>query len=296
MFFGLCNSLATFQAFMNDTFCFTILEDGTLIYMDDILIPAASLTELYQCTCHILDLCTANDLYCKPEKCPFSVQTVEFLGMVITPDNILMDPIKLLGIANWPTPHTVKQLQSFMGFCNYYHQFIPNFSNIVYPLNELTHTNKPWKWTPDRDQAFLKLKNLFLDKPALLVPNPTKPFILETNASKVASGAVLYQTNSNGDLQPCGYISETFGPAQQCYKVYDHKLLSIICGLEAWRHYLLGNLHTTTIWCDHKNLSYFCLDRCLTPHQSRRNLFLSQFNCVITHHPGKSIPGADALS
>ncbi|KAI5115592.1 hypothetical protein M0805_001631 [Coniferiporia weirii] len=110
MFFGLCNSPATFQAFMNDTFHFTILEDGTLIYMDNILIPAASLTELHQHTCRILDLCAANDLYCKPEKCLFRVQMVKFLRMIITPDNILMDPVKLSGITDWPTPHTVKQL------------------------------------------------------------------------------------------------------------------------------------------------------------------------------------------
>ncbi|KAI5115492.1 hypothetical protein M0805_009068 [Coniferiporia weirii] len=296
MFFGLCNSPATFQAFMNDTFCFTILKDRTLIYMDDILIPAASLNELYQCMCCILDLCIANNLYCKPEKCLFGVQTVEFLRMTITLDNILMNPIKLSGIINWPTPHTVKQLRSFMGFCNYYCRFIPNFSNIVYPLNELTCTNEPWTWTPNCDQAFLKLKSLFPNKPALLVPDPTEPFIPETDASKVASGMVLYQTNSNGNLQPCGYISETFGPVQQQYKVYDHELLGIICGLEAWCHYLLSNPHTTTIWCDHKNLSYFCSDHHLTPHQSQWNLFLSQFNCIITHHPGKSIPGANALS
>ncbi|KAI5116732.1 hypothetical protein M0805_004202 [Coniferiporia weirii] len=78
-------------------------------------------------------------------------------------------------------------------------------------------------------------------------------------------GAVLYQTNSNGDLQPCGFISQTLGPAQQRYEVYDRELLGIIRGLEAWRHYLLGNPHTTIIWCDHKNLSYFRSDRHLSP-------------------------------
>ncbi|KAI5117670.1 hypothetical protein M0805_006632 [Coniferiporia weirii] len=176
-----------------------------------------------------------------------------------------MDPIKLTGISEWPTPKTVKQLCSFMGFCNYYRRFIPNFSQTVYPLNELTRTNEPWTWTTERDSAFLKLKTLFLDKPALLIPDPSKPFILETDASKVATGAVLYQTNSNSDLQPCGFISQTLGPAQQRYEVYDRELLGIIRGLEAWRHYLLGNPHTTIIWCDHKNLSYFRSDRRLSP-------------------------------
>ncbi|KAI5115279.1 hypothetical protein M0805_000711, partial [Coniferiporia weirii] len=296
MFFGLCNSPATFQAFMDDTFHIVILEDKVLIYMDDIFIFASTLEELHRKTERVLNICDKNDLYCKPEKCIFAVQEAEFLGMIITPNNINMDPIKLTGISEWPTPKTVKQLRSFMGFCNYYRRFIPNFSHTVYPLNELTCTNEPWTWTPERDKAFLKLKTQFLDKPALLIPDPSKPFILETDASKVATGAVLYQTNSNGDLQPCGFISQTLGPAQQRYEVYDRELLGIIRGLEAWRHYLLGNPHTTIIWCDHKNLSYFRSDRRLSPRQSRWNLYLSQFGYSITHQPGTSIPGADALS
>ncbi|KAI5117186.1 hypothetical protein M0805_006079 [Coniferiporia weirii] len=120
MFFGLCNSPATFQAFMDDTFCIVILEDKVLIYMDDIFIFANTLHELHLKTLHVLDICDKNDLYCKPEKCLFAVQEAEFLGMIITPNNINMDLIKLSGISNWPTPKTVKQLCSFMGFCNYY--------------------------------------------------------------------------------------------------------------------------------------------------------------------------------
>ncbi|KAI5117428.1 hypothetical protein M0805_007779 [Coniferiporia weirii] len=268
MFFGLCNSPTTFQAFMDDTFCSVILEDHVLIYMDNIFIFTSTLQDLHRKTLRVLDICNKNNLYCKPEKCLFVVQEAKFLGMIITPNNINMDPVKLSGISDWPTPQTVKQLCSFMGFCNYYRHFIPNFSNIVYPLNELTCTNEPWTWTPERNLAFSKLKTLFLIKPALLIPDSSKPFILEMDTSKVATGAVLYQTNSNGDLQPCGFISQTLGPTQQCYEVYDHELLGIIRGLEAWRHYLLGNPHTMIIWCDHKNLSYFHSDQCLSPRQS----------------------------
>ncbi|KAI5115239.1 hypothetical protein M0805_003651 [Coniferiporia weirii] len=221
MFFGLCNSPTTSQAFMNNTFHIVILEDLVLIYMDDIFIFTNSLTDLHHKTLQVLDICDKNDLYCKPEKCLFGVQKAEFLGMIITPNNINMDPVKLSSISNWPTPASIKQLHSFMGFCNYYRCFIPNFLNIVYPLNKLTCTNEPWKWTPEHNQAFLTLKTLFLSKPALLIPDPLKPFILKMDASKVASRAILYQTNSNRDLQPCGFLSQTFGPAQQCYKVYD---------------------------------------------------------------------------
>ncbi|KAI5117980.1 hypothetical protein M0805_007798 [Coniferiporia weirii] len=228
MFFRLCNSPATFQAFMDYTFRIVILENYVLIYMDDIFIFTSNLQDLHWKTIRVLDICDKNDLYCKPEKCLFAVQEAEFLGMIITPNNINMDPVKLSGISNWPTPKMVKQLCSFMGFCNYYRHFIPNFSNVIYPLNKLTHTNELWAWMPKRDLAFSKLKTLFLIKPTLLIPDPSKPFILETDASKVATGAILYQTNSNGDLQPCGFISQTLSPAQQRYEVYDQELLSII--------------------------------------------------------------------
>ncbi|THH00880.1 hypothetical protein EW145_g7019 [Phellinidium pouzarii] len=296
MFFGLCNSPATFQMFMNDIFHIIITEEAILIYMDDILIFSDNLEDLRRKTNRVLRVLQDNDLFLKPEKCVFEVQEVEFLGMILRPDNIHMDPVKLAGIQQWPEPHTVKQLRSFLGFCNFYRRFIPNYSSIAYPLNELTRTNEPWKWNELRTNAFITLKNLFSSQPALLIPDKTKPFILETDASKVASGAVLYQANSNGDLQPCGFISEAFGPAQQRYEVYDRELLGIIRGLTAWRHYLLGAPHTMIIWCDHKNLSYFRAARRLTPRQSRWNLFLSQFDISITHKPGKDIPGADSLS
>lgn len=296
MFFGLCNSPATFQMFMNDIFRVVIIEDLILIYMDDILIFSDDLDDLRRKTRRVLQILRDNDLFIKPEKCLFEVQEVEFLGMIIRPDNIHMDPAKLSGISQWPTPNNVKQLRSFLGFCNFYRRFIPNYSSIAYPLNELTRSTEPWNWTQTRAEAFSTLKSLFSSQPALLIPDKTKPFILETDASKVASGAVLYQANSNGDLQPCGFISEVFGPAQQRYEVYDRELLGIIRGLTAWRHYLLGAPHTTIIWCDHKNLSYFRAAWRLTPRQSRWSLLLSQFNISITHKPGKDIPGADSLS
>ncbi|THG94593.1 hypothetical protein EW145_g8110 [Phellinidium pouzarii] len=233
MFFGLCNSPATFQMFMNNIFRIIITEEAILIYMDNILIFSDNLEDLCRKTNRVLKVLQDNDLFLKLEKCVFEVQEVEFLGMIICPDNIHMDPVKLTGIQQWPEPHTVKQLHSFLGFCNFYHRFIPNYSSIAYPLNELTRTNEPWKWNELCTNTFTTLKNLFSSQPALLIPNKTKPFILETDASKVASGAVLYQANSNGDLQPCGFISEAFGPAQQRYEVLPIPQSSDIPGADS---------------------------------------------------------------
>lgn len=296
MFFGLKNSPATFQAFMNDILRIVIIEDMILVYMDDILIFSDSIADLRRKTKRVLEILRQHDLYLKPEKCKFEVQEVEFLGFIIQPDTILTDPIKRAGIAEWPIPKCLRDVQSFLGFCNFYRKFMPHFSDIAKPLNSLQRKNAPWEWTTECQNAFQQLKDTLAQEPALLVPDKDKPFTLETDASKVATGAVLYQTNANGELQPCGYISQSLNEHEQRYEIYDRELLAIVRGLTKWRHCLLGAPHQTTIWCDHKNLSYFRSPHRLSPRQSRWKLFLSQFDINITHKPGKLMLGSDLLS
>lgn len=296
MFFGLKNSPATFQAFMHDILRMEILEDGVLCYMDDILIYGATLEELRRKTLRVLANLKRNDLYLKPEKCKFETQEVEFLGFIIKPDTLLTDPVKRAGIAEWPTPRTLKQVQSFLGFCNFYRKFVPHFSDIGKPLYSLTRKEAPWNWSDDCQKAFETLKSILAGEPALLIPDKDKPFILETDASKVATGAVLYQANANGELQPCGYISESLNEHEQRYEIYDRELLAIVRALDKWTHCLLGAPHRVIIWCDHKNLSYFRSYQRLSPRQSRWKLFLSQFDLHITHKPGSLMIGSDLLS
>lgn len=296
MFFRLCNSPATFQMFMNDTFWIVIIEDLILIYMDDILIFSDNLPDLEWKTKWVLQICADNDLYLNPKKCEFNKEQVEYLGLIISHNTISMDPIKLAGISKWPTPSKVQHIWQFLGFCNWYRQFIHHFSHTMWPLYDLTQNNTKWNWTDECQELFNKLKMAFQEQPVLLIPDPTKPFILETDASKVASGGTLLQTDDNGDYHPCGFISKSFGPAQQRYEIYDQELLAIIRGLDEWRHYLLGSPHQITVWCNHKNLTYFRAARRLSPWQSWWNLTLSLYNLNIIHKQGKSIPGSDALS
>ena len=125
-----------------------------------------------------------------------------------------------------------------------------------------------WNWTPECKQAFTSLKDTLAKELALLVPDKDKPFTLETDALKVATGAVLYQTNANGELQPCRYISQSLNEHKQRYEIYNRELLAIVRGLTKWQHCLLGAPHTVITWCDHKNLSYFRSPHRLSPRQS----------------------------
>lgn len=228
MFFGLCNSPATFQSFMDRIFKFEILGNMIIIYMDDILIFAATKEELRHKTRHVLKKLRKNDLYLKPEKCAFKKQIIKYLGLIIKPDHIAMDPIKLAGIAKWPTPIKVKDIQKFLGFANFYKRFINHYTDIAQPLDNLKAGKLSWNWTPKCQKAFDTLKTAFTWKPILLMPDKTKLFFLETDASKVASGAVLQHFDGNGNLKLCGFISKAFDPTQQRYQIYDRELLGII--------------------------------------------------------------------
>jgi hypothetical protein len=128
------------------------------------------------------------------------------------------------------------------------------------------------------------------------MPNPTKPFIIESDASKFATGVVLQQQDDNGDWRPCGYISHSFNQTQRNYEIYDQELLGIVRVLETWRHYLQGSAHLTTILSDHKNLTYFCSAQKLNRRQARWSLFLSQFKLKLVHVPGSQMVQSDALS
>jgi len=117
-------------------------------------------------------------------------------------------------------------------------------------------------------RSFEALKAKFSKSPVLLMPDPTKPFVVESDASKFATGAVLRQRDINGDWHPCGYISHSFDVTQRNYKIYDCELLGIIRALEMWRHYLLGSQHPVTIFSNHKNLTYFRTAQKLNHHQA----------------------------
>ncbi|TFY52178.1 hypothetical protein EVJ58_g10156 [Rhodofomes roseus] len=296
MFFGLCNSPSTFQRMMNVIFDDMLREGWLVIYMDDILIYSADRQEHKRRTRMVIERLCQHDLYLKPEKCQFDVDEVEFLGMIIRPGSIGMDPVKMEGISNWPVPTNVKQVRSFVGFANFYRKFIHHFSERARPLVDLTRKDVRWHWDVTQQEAFSDLKNEFMKAPTLLMPDDSKPFAIECDSSKFATGGVLLQQDENGDWHPCSFISQSLNPAERNYEIYDRELLAIVRGLEAWRHYLIGAPHEVLIRSDHKNLTYWRTARKLNRRQARWSLFLSKFDYKLVHVPGSQMTIADALS
>uniref|UniRef100_A0A0W0FZY0 Reverse transcriptase-rnase h-integrase n=1 Tax=Moniliophthora roreri TaxID=221103 RepID=A0A0W0FZY0_MONRR len=277
MFFGLSNSPATFQAFMND-----ILSD----FID----------EGWRRTEQLMHRLKEHDLFLKPEKCEFDVTEVVFLGMVIRPGYIAMDPVKLAGIADWEPPQTVKGVRAFLGFGNFYRKFIGKYAHLTRPLNDLLQKNRKFDWTMQCQLAFDLLKAKFLSEPILVMPDVDKPFVIEADASKWATGAILRQKGADGEWHPCGYLSKSFSPTERNYEIYDRELLAIYQALMEWHHYLMGGKFKIMVLLDHKNLTYFWTAQKLNRRQARWSLFLSEFDLGLVHVPGKSISQADALS
>lgn len=222
MFFGLTNSPATFQSMMNDLFEVEMAQGWLLGYMDDLLIPSeGNREELVEKGSLILDKCEANDLFVRPEKSEFFTTDVGFLGFRINNGLLAMEEQKVAGIADWPPPQNTTQVKSFIGFCNFYKRFIDHYSDLCQPLNELLRKLIPWDWNEKRHTAFEKLKATFLSRPVLTIPDYTKPFVIEADASLFAVGAVLLQEDSNGEEHPAGYISSSLNPAERNYQTYD---------------------------------------------------------------------------
>ncbi len=255
MFFGLTNSPATFQWMMNDIFRDLIAEGKVTIYLDDILIFSKDLKEHRQIVKRVLQRLRENKLFLKAEKCEFEVLETEYLGIIISENSIRMDPIKIAGIAEWPMPTKKRELQSFLGFTNFYQKFIKNYSKIVKALTALTGL-APWKWGSTQDQAFAELKKRMAEDVILAIPNKTDTFIVEADASEGAVGTVLSQ-KQNGKWRPVAFMSKSLSATERNYKIYNKELLAIMLALDEWHHYLMGTAVDVEIWTDHQNLQYF---------------------------------------
>src|SRR5882724_8060615 len=157
-----------------------------VIYLDDILIFSNSLEDHRVHVQHILEHLCKYNLHSKPEKCLFHMQKIEFLGFMVTPTGISMDTAKTDVVSVWPTPTNLKAAQAFLGFTNFYHQFIMGFSDIVIPLICLTCKDTPFAWDPDHTKAFETLKTAFTQAPILAHFNPDNPIVIETDTSDYA--------------------------------------------------------------------------------------------------------------
>ncbi len=160
-----------------------------------------------------------------------------------------MDPIKVQGVMDWPQLMKVKDVQSFIGFVNFYQRFIQNFSEVAHPLHTLTWKSKDWSWGTAEQQAFNVLKNAIISTPTLTFPSRSGLFHLECDASNFAMGAILLQQQEDGLFHLIGFMSKSFSNMEWNYQIHDKEMLAIMHALEEWRHFLEGLTRSSrSIW------------------------------------------------
>ena len=283
--FGLTNGPATYQRFMNDVL-FDYLDDFCTAYLDDILIYSENELDHQEHVRKVLLRLREAGLQADIRKSEFSVTRTKYLGFYVSTDGIAVDPEKTETIRNWERPTTVRGVQSFLGFCNFYRKFILNYGRIARPLTALTRKENPFAWTVDCQQAFAELKARLIDAPLLVHFNPDYESMVETDASDGVLGGVLLQLQPSGEWHPVAYYSKTMIPAEINYPIHDKEMLAIIRALEAWRPELEGSATRIRIVSDHKALEYFMTTKALSGRQARWAETLSRFNFMLTYKPG----------
>ena len=199
-----------------------------------------------------------------------------------------MNSNKTAVIWDWPEPWTVKDLQSFLGFANFYRQFISDYSSITAPLTWLLRKDTPWLFSDKCSTAFQQLKDAFVTAPVLAHFNPEYPSVLETDASDFAVAAILSQLNPEMKLvHPIAFHSQTMHTAELNYEIHDKELLAIYEAFTHWRAYLEGTPHSTLVLTDHRNLVYFASSKQLNRRQARWSEYLAGFDFIIRYQIDK---------
>ena len=303
---GACNTPACFQYFMNDILK-AYLDLSCVGILDDVIVFSETEAEHVGHVRQILEVLRQHRLYAKIQKCEFHKEEMTFVGYMVSKAGIGMDPAKVSAILDWPVPRTVKEVQSFLGFANFYRKFIVNYSELATPLTTLTRKSIPFTWSPAAAASFRSLQLAFTQAPVLHHFQPDQPCTVEADASDFALGCVLSQPSSTGELHPICFYSRKLTAAELNYPIYDKELLAVVEAFRQWRIYLegAGAVDTqgqsvgpgpTQVFTDHKNLEYFSTARTTSRRHARWAATLATFKYTICWRKGAANGKADALS
>ena len=296
--FGLCNAPATFQRLMDHVIK---PEYRAFIetYIDDLMTHSRTFEEHLRHLEVLLTSLREHKLVVKLSKCKFAQKEVKFLGHVIAHNEIKTNPEAVEAINRWQRPmgndkKAVTAVRGFLGMAGWYRKFIPHFADIAKPLVHLTKNDVAWEWTPACQKAFEQLRDALTTSPVLAVADPNKSYVLHTDASDHAMGAILQQEDADGNRHPVAYASKTFTDTQKRYSVTEREALAIVWALEHFNTYCEG--HKYTLLTDHKALSYIRTNTNNNKRITRWQLLLQNYQVDIYYMKGKDNHAADLLS
>ena len=300
--FGLTNAPATFQRLMES--CLGELHlNWCIIYLDDIIVFSRTPEEHIHRLRAVFEKLKAAGLKLKPSKCDFFKKEIKYLGHVVSKQGVSSDPDKIKAVTEWPQPTTVTEVRSFLGFVSYYRRFIPNFSKVAKPLNQLLQNlegspsqKKKFKvqWGPEQQEAFEALQRLCTESPVLAYADFKAPFILHTDASGEGLGAVSYQVQE-GRQRVIAYTSRSLSKSEKNYPVHKLEFLALKWAItDKFHEYLYGSQFQ--VYTDNNPLTYVLTTAKLDATGHRWVAALSNYTFSIIYKPGKGHKDADALS
>ncbi|WVZ83964.1 hypothetical protein U9M48_031050 [Paspalum notatum var. saurae] len=232
--YGVTGGPGTFQAVMNHTLA-PFLRKGVLVFIDDILVYSINWDKHMELLRSVFQLLLGNQFKIKLSKCSFAKLELLYLGHVISAKGVATNPSKIEVVQNWPRPTSVKEVRAFLGLAGYYRKFVRNFGVIARPLTELLKKGKVFFWTEAHEESFNFLKQALVSAPVLALPDFSKTFVVETDASDKGIGAILQQEG-----HPAAFISEALGIKNQALSTYEKEFLPILMAVEFWRAYLIN--------------------------------------------------------
>lgn len=266
--------------------------ESCFVYLDDLIVYGRNLESHNKNLIKVFERLREVNLKLNPAKCEFLKKDILYLGHVVSEKGIQPDPEKISALEKWPTPQSTEEVKRVVAFMNYYRKFIPNFAELAVPLNQLTKKGINFSWSKDCQYSFNELRRRMMSPPVLQFPDFSEDakFILRTDASRVAIGAVL--SNSN-DL-PVAYSSRPLSKAEKNYAIIELELLAIVWAVQHFRPYLFGRKFE--ILTDHRPLVYLFGMRDPSSRLLKFRLKLEDFDFTIRYVKGTDNVTADALS
>lgn len=291
--FGLKNAPATFQRAMNHILG-DLIGKCCLVYLDDIIIFGSSLQQHLDNLNKVLQRLIQANLRIQLDKCEFLQKQCEFLGHIVSEDGIKPNPNKIDKILAWPLPKTVKQIKGFLGILGYYRKFIKDFAKLTKPLTKCLKKGAEIIHNDEFKTCFNDCKQLLTSDPILRYPDFEKPFIIETDASDFALGAVLSQKFEDSKEHPIAYASRTLNDTECNWSATEKELAAIVWAVKHFRPYIYGTKFQ--LRTDHKALLWLRQKKDLNRKLLNMKLELEEYEFSITYKKGTLNSNADALS
>ena len=251
--FGLTNAPSSFQRLMACVLS-GLTSEQCLIYIDDIIVFSATFSEHLVRLRKVFQRVQDAGLKLKASKCRFVQPKVCYLGNIVSADGVEPDPAKIQAVIDYPVPTNVKELRQFLGLANYYRRFVQDYSRIASALFKLTQkaVHHSFNWTEQCTVAFKELKKKLTTPPILAFPRFDREFLLATDASDSAIGAVLSQVHDNGTEKVIAYWSRQLSKAERNYSTIEREALAIVKAVKEFYPYLYG--HEFVLQTDHQPL------------------------------------------